>query len=363
MFEALQERDFRRFWITQFISNLGSWMQGVAQGWLVYRLTDSPFLLGFVGFAVSAPALVLMLPGGVIADQVDRKRVVALSQAAQAACALLLAISIRLGTITVWQIIAAAVVVGIAQSFSAPAFQAMLADLLEDRSRLPNAIAVNSVQFNFSRALGPLLAGATLSAWGSFWCFFLNALSFLPLIHVLGTIKNRQKPLENSAAMWTRLNEGFSFVRRDRVILLLLVVVAASSLFGYPFLNLMPMVARAMFSNDATGLGYLMGGTGGGALVGALVLSLKTPGKRRSQQFIVACLLLFGASLTAVSAFASPAMVVSLLFVTGFTMVTCVALCNTSIQQRVPDSMRGRVLSMYTFAFLRSSRSAISSPD
>lgn len=351
MFEALQERDFRRFWVTQFVSNLGSWMQSVAQGWLVYRLTDSPFLLGFVGFANSAPALLLMLPGGVIADQFDRKRVVALSQAAQAACALLLAISIRLGTISVWQIIAAAVVVGIAQSFSAPAFQAMLADLLEDRSRLPNAIAVNSVQFNFSRALGPLLAGATLSAWGSFWCFFLNALSFVPLIHVLGNVKNRQKPLEQNAAMWTRLTEGFSFVKRDRVIVLLLIVVAATSLFGYPFLNLMPIIARAMFANDATGLGYLMGGTGVGALSGALVLSMKTPGRRRSQQFIVACLLLFGASLTAVSAFRSPLMVVSLLSITGFTMVTGVALCNTSIQQRVPDAVRGRVLSMYTFAF------------
>ena len=143
MFEAFRESDYRRFWFTQFISNIGSWMQSVAQGWLVYRLTDSAFLLGFVGFANSAPALLLMLPGGVLADQFDRKRVVALSQVAQASCALFLAVMIRLDRISVWHIISAAVVVGIAQSFSAPAFQAMIVDLLEERSRLSNAIAMN----------------------------------------------------------------------------------------------------------------------------------------------------------------------------------------------------------------------------
>lgn len=157
MFEAFRERDYRRFWSAQFVSNLGGWMQVVAQGWLVYRLTDSPFLLGFVGFAATAPALVLMLPGGVLADQLDRRRVIALSQWAQAGSALWLAISIAVGRIDIVQIICASLVVGIAQSFSAPAYQATIADLLDDRSRLPNAIAMNSLQFNLSRAIGPLL--------------------------------------------------------------------------------------------------------------------------------------------------------------------------------------------------------------
>src|SRR6266513_2221596 len=149
VFEAFAEPDYRRFWLTQFISNLGSWMQVVAQGWLVYRLTDSPFLLGFVGFASSIPTLFLMLPG----------RVVSLSQWAQALSALFLAVAIRTGQISVWQIIAASFVVGIAISFSAPAWQAMVVDLLYYRERLPNAIAMNSLQFNLSRALGPLIAG------------------------------------------------------------------------------------------------------------------------------------------------------------------------------------------------------------
>src|SRR5687767_1377715 len=168
MFEAFAERDYRAFWIAQFLSNIGSWMQAVAQGWLVYRLTDSEFLLGFAGFAASAPAIVLMLPGGVLADQLDRKRVVAISQWAQAASAMWLAGAIWLDRITVWQIIGAALVVGTAQSFSTPAWQAMVVDLLDDRRNLPNAVAMNSLQFNLSRAIGPLLAGVALTAWGTF---------------------------------------------------------------------------------------------------------------------------------------------------------------------------------------------------
>jgi MFS family permease len=349
VFEAFGERDYRRFWAAQFVSNVGSWMQSVAQGWLVYRLTDSPFLLGFVGFANSAPAIFLMLPGGVIADQFDRKRVVALSQIAQALCALFLALSIALDRITVWQIVTAALVVGTAQSFSAPAFQAMLVDLLEDRSRLPNAIATNSLQFNLSRAIGPLLAGVTLSAWGSVWCFLVNGLSFLPLVWVLWVTKNRQTRVSDERAMFARLHEGLRFVRRDRIIMLLLGVVAAASLFGFPYLNLMPVVARRLFTDDRTGLGYLMSGVGAGALVGALSLSMRTP--RRTRLLIVPSLFVFGLALAGIAAVRTPVVVLTLLFVCGLTMVVCLAMCNTTIQQRVPDDLRGRVLSMYTFAF------------
>ncbi|MCU1229641.1 MAG: major facilitator superfamily 1, partial [Acidobacteria bacterium] len=193
-FEAFREPDYRRFWTAQFLSNIGSWMQAVAQGWLVYRLTDSPFLLGFVAFAGSAPTFVLMLPGGVLADQWNRRRVVAISQAAQALAALAIAISVHFHTVTVWQICAAAAVAGTAMSFSAPAWQAMIVDLLEDRQRLPNALMMNSLQFNLSRAIGPVIAGIALSGVGAFWCFLLNALSFIPLIIVLGRIRDRQQP-------------------------------------------------------------------------------------------------------------------------------------------------------------------------
>lgn len=351
MFDAFAERDYRRFWSTQFLSNVGSWMQAVAQGWLVYRLTDSPFLLGFVGFASSAPSIVLMLPGGVIADQFDRKRVVALSQWAQAASALFLAISIQTNQITVWQIIAAALVVGTAQSFSAPAYQAMIVDLLDDRARLPNAVAMNSLQFNLSRAIGPLIAGAALSALGAFWCFLANALSFLPLIFILGRIRDRQQPAGRASAILQRLREGFAYVRGDRVVMLLLGIVAAASLFGFPYVNLIPVLARGLFANDAAGIGYLMAASGIGALSGALMLSVTKVRKRL--RIVTTSLIIFGIALAAAGVlgrFGAMAMLV----ICGFTTVTGLALCNTMVQQRVPDEMRGRVMAMYTFAFFAS---------
>ena len=351
-FEAFRERDYRLFWTTQFISNIGSWMQGIAQGWLVYRLTDSPFLLGFVGFANSIPQFFLMLPGGVVADRFDRKRVVSASQWVQTLTALWLAIAIYVHHITVWQIIAAAVVTGIAMSFSGPAYQAMVVDLLEDRTRLPNAIAMNSLQFNLSRAIGPLIAGVTLSLYGTFWCFFFNAISFLPLIWALTVIPGRQlRHPTSEAAMLSHIAEAFRYVMRDRLVMLLLIIVAAASLFGYPYLSLMPMIARALFRNDAKGLGLLMGGIGAGALAGSLMLSVRMPLQHRMTKTILFTLTTFGIGLSGIGFTRQQPAVFALLVMSGASMVVCIALCNTSIQQRIPDALRGRVLSMYTFAF------------
>src|SRR4051794_23148388 len=271
MFDAFRELDYRRFWLTQFISNIGSWMQVVAQGWLVYRLTNSPLLLGIVGFSSSAPSIFLMLPGGVLADQLDRRKVLRLSQWAQTFAALALSLSIWTHHINIVQIICASLIVGSAMAFSSPAYQAMVVDLLDDRAHLSNAVAMNSLQFNLSRAIGPLLAGLALSAWGSFWCFFLNALSFLPLIWVLGRLRDRQRRgVTLEQRMMAKLAEGFRYVRGERSVQVLLCVMMASSLCGYPLVTLMPIVARKLFANDASGLGYLMGSFGAGTLTAAL---------------------------------------------------------------------------------------------
>ena len=349
MFTAFREYDYRRFWTAQFISNVGGWMQVVAQGWLVYRLTDSPFLLGLVGFAATAPAIVLMLPGGVLADQLDRRRVIAISQWAQASGAMWLAIAIATDHIGVWQIIGAALINGIAQSFSAPAYQALMVDLLEDRSRLSNAIAMNSLQFNLSRAIGPLLASFTLASWGTFWCFFLNAISFLPVIFILGRTTKRQQHDEQSGDMLARLREGFRYVRNDKLVLLLLAAAAAGSLFGYPYFALMPVLARKLFVDDAVGNGYLIGSVGAGALLGALALSMRTP--RRMLRMIVLTTALFGLALAGVGSANNRHVVMVLLFFCGIGMVTSLALCNTLIQQRTSYEMRGRVMSMYTLTW------------
>lgn len=349
MFVAFREPDFRRFWAAQFVSNVGGWMQAVAQGWLVYRLTDSPFLLGFVGFAATAPAIFLMLPGGVLADQLDRRRVIALSQWAQAGSALWLAIAIATDHIGVWQIVGAALVVGTAQSFSAPAYQAMLLDLLDDRSRLPNAIAMNSLQFNLSRAVGPLLASIALSAFGTFWCFFLNAVSFLPIIYVLGRTRKRQQSQERAGEIFARLREGLAYVRADRLVLLLLASAAAGSLFGYPYFALMPVLARELFVDDAVGNGYLIGAIGAGALLAALTLSIATP--RRMLRTMTLMSALFGVALVAVGFARDYRVVMALLVLCGIGMVASLAVCNMLVQTRTPDSMRGRVMSMFTFCW------------
>jgi predicted MFS family arabinose efflux permease len=225
-------------------------------------------------------------------------------------------------------------------------------DLLDDRARLANAVAMNSLQFQLSRAIGPLLAGATLSAFGSFWCFFFNALSFLPLIFILGRIRKRQEPAGETAPLMEHLGAGFTYVRGDKMILVALGVAGAASIFGFPYLNLMPIVARKLFAaTEAEGLGYLMGAIGTGAMIAALSLSVKSPARTTMLPAIVITLALFGAALSGVGILRWRFAVMALLFLCGLAMVSCLALCNTSIQQRVPDHMRGRVLSMYTFSF------------
>src|SRR6185369_10495364 len=324
MFPAFHEPDYRRFWLTQFISNIGSWMQVVAQGWLVYRLTNSPLLLGIVGFSSSAPSIFLMLPGGVLADQLDRRKVLRLSQWAQTLAALALSLSIWTHHINIVQIICASLIVGSAMAFSSPAYQAMVVDLLDDRSRLSNAVAMNSLQFNLSRAVGPLLAGLALSAWGSFWCFFLNALSFLPLIWVLGRLRDRQLVARSESTvrnMLARLGEGFRYVRGERNVQVLLCVMMASSLCGYPIVTLMPIVARKLFTNDASGLGYLMGAFGIGTLTAALTLAIRMPPSDRMLRVIAGATAVFGLAIAAIPFAHAMPVTLGILYLAGAAMV------------------------------------------
>lgn len=352
MFAALAERDYRRFWISQFISNIGTWMQTVAQGWLVLRLSDSPFLLGFVGFANSIPVFFLMLPAGVVADQIDRRRLLRAAQGVQALCASFLALSVLLGTISVWQIAGVAAVMGIATAFSSPTYQALVLDLLNDRSRLANAIAMNSLQFNLARVFGPLLAGIVLTWAGTFYCFLLNAASFLPLLLILGRLQLRQKVAQRlDLTILEPLRQGIRFVAGDALVWALLMVVAASSLFGYPYVTLMPLFARVLFGQGASGLALLMGTLGVGALSGSLLLTIPRARSRKPSGVISVSLAAFGAALVLAALSRSLGWAMAGLYMAGLSMVTCLASVNTHLQHVIPDELRGRVLSMYTFAF------------
>ncbi len=350
MFEAFGERDYRRFWATQFLSNVGSWMQSVAQGWLVYRLSHSAFALGVVAFASTAPGIVLMLPGGVLADQLNRRRVVVVSQCAQALAALFIAVMLFRDSVAIWHVALAAAIAGTAMSFSAPAWQAMVVDLLDDRSRLSNAVVLNSLQFNLARAVGPVVAAIALSRYGAAWCFVANAVSFLPLIFVLESFRHRKQHGEASAGtLLARLVEGFAYVRGSRTVTLILLVVVIANFFGYPVITLMPLIAARLFGDDAGGLAFLMSATGAGALVGALALSIRIP--RRPMVAAAICLAIFSAMLVMVGVTSSTRVAAGALVIAGATMVMCTALCNTSLQKRLPDAMRGRVLAMYAYAF------------
>lgn len=350
MFEAFAERDYRRFWTTQFLSNVGSWMQSVAQGWLVYQLSHSAFMLGLVAFAGTAPGIVLMLPGGVLADQLNRRRVVMVSQCAQALAALFVAVMIFGDAVEIWHVALAAAISGTAMSFSAPAWQAMLVDLLDDRSRLPNAVVMNSLQFNLARAIGPVVAAIALSSLGAAWCFVANALSFVPLIVVLELLRHRKQQGQLSdGSMLSRLIEGFAYVRGNRTVTLILAVVVVVNFFGYPLITLMPLIAARLYGDDAGGLAFLMTATGCGALAGALALSIRIP--RRPMSAAAIALSVNGAMLVVVALTRQKNVAAAALVFAGAAMVMCTALCNTSLQKRLPDSIRGRVLAMYAYAF------------
>lgn len=350
MFAALAERDYRRFWIAQFVSNIGGWMQTVAQGWLVLKLTDSPFLLGLVGFANSIPILLLMLPGGVIADHVDRRQLLRIMQTTQSAIALLLAASIYFDTVTVGQVIAAAALNGVAIAFSSPTFQALVLDLLGDRSKLANAIAMNSLQFNLSRVSGPLLAGLLLTYAGAFACFLANAFSFLPIIFTLGFIGKSPIAARESVKIGKRLIEGVSFAWHSRAIRWLLFIVAAASFFGFPYITLMPVLASVSFGRSPAGLAILMASLGAGALIGSFFLAFWS-GRQQRRTLILSSLALFGVALIAAGRLRDPLALGAALVLAGFTMVTCVASVNTQLQSLIPDVLRARVLSIYTLSF------------
>ncbi len=352
MFPALQQPAYRRFWIAQFVSNTGTWMQTIAQGWLVLNLTDSAFLLGFVGFANSVPILLLMLPGGVIADRVDRRKLLRITQSTQAACALLLALSIYFDRITVWQIVVIATILGTSTAFSSPAYQAYVLDLLRRRELLANAIAMNSVQFNLSRIIGPVVAGIVLARFGTLYCFLLNSFSFLPLIAVL-SIQHEAPviPPPRRESMLRGLLDGFAFVASRKLIVLLLLTVAAVSLTGYPFLTLMPLFARRLFGPAAFHIAWLMASVGVGALLGSFYLAARSETRERPFSLIVLTIAGFGTALLLSVSSGATLVVYASMLMAGFAMVTCVATVNTTLQHSIPDEMRGRVLSMYTFAF------------
>lgn len=347
---ALRSRDFRIYFGGQLISMAGTWMQQVAMGWLAYKLSGSALVLGLLGFASQAPILLFGLLGGVWVDRMDRRRLMLWTQALSLVQALVLAVLTWQGWITAPLLLGLAFLLGCINAVDLPARQSLLVHLVDDRSLLPNAIALNSMLVNVSRFLGPALAGFVIAWVGEAVCFLLNALSYLAVMLALLTLHARPNG-DASKHPLQSLKDGLQYTLGHADIRMFLMLVAAVSFLLTPYVVLMPMVAKAEFGGDARTLGLLVGSAGAGSFLAAIFLSTRpsVEGLGRRISLVVpiggAALALFG--LNPVHMLAYP-----ILMVVGFAVVLSAAGTNTLLQHWVRDDMRGRVMSAFTLSFL-----------
>jgi len=348
---ALKHRNFRLFFIAQIISLIGTWMQTVAQSWLVYRLTGSSALLGSVNFAGQIPVFLLSPVGGVIADRYSRHRIVIATQCFSMLLAMILAGLTLSGYITVWEIFVLSALLGIVNAFDVPARQAFLVDMT-NREDLINAIALNSSAFNGARIAGPAVAGIPVALVGEGWCFFTNAVSYIAVIAGLLMMQippMKPRPTEVSAVRHVR--EGFRFVARTAPSRALMLLIGLASLAGLPYTVLMPIFADRILNAGPEGLGILMGVSGAGALAGALILASREHVRGLGRWVPIAA----GAFSATLVAFAYSRwfwLSAVLLAVAGFSAMIQMGSSNTLIQSMTPDHLRGRVLSAYSMMLL-----------
>jgi MFS family permease len=351
MFRALRHRNFRLFFCGQVISLIGTWMQSIAQAWLVYRLTRSSLLLGLVGFSGQIPVLLFAPLGGLLADRYSRRRTVIATQTASMLLAFILAALTLLEHIQVWEVMLLAALLGVVNAFDIPARQAFIIEMVVPED-LINAIALNSAMFNGARIMGPAVAGITVAAIGEGWCFFANGVSYIAVI--VGLLLMVVTPRERSRRMASGLEsvlEGFRFVMHTGPIRALLLLLGLVSLTGMPYAVLMPIFADKILHSDARGLGLLMGSTGVGALAATLVLAAQREVHGLGRWIIYASTR-FGASLILFSFSRSLPLSVALLLPAGFSMLIQMASSNTLVQTMVPDALRGRVMSVYSMMFM-----------
>ncbi len=347
---ALRHRNFQLFFSGQLISLTGTWMQSVAQAWLVYRLTKSPLLLGSVGFASQFPVFVVAPFGGITADRVNRQRLVIATQVASMLLAAILAWLTLSGRVQVWHIFVLAGLLGVVNAFDIPGRQSFLVDMV-GKEDLMNAIALNSSMFNGARVVGPAVAGILVARIGEGWCFAANAISYIAVIVGLLLMRVRSVRRVGSGSPLQDIIEGFRWVSRTRIIRALLLLIGLVSLVGMPYTVLMPIFADKILHGGARALGILMGATGVGALFGALTLAAKTGVKGLGRWITITCATL-GVSLFCFAFSTSFWLSAAFLLPAGYSMMLQMACSNTLIQSMVPDQLRGRVMALYSMMFM-----------
>jgi MFS family permease len=350
-FESLRYRNFRLFWCGQLISLIGSWIQNVAQGWLVLELTNSPFLLGLVNSIGSLPLLFLSMFAGVIADRVRKRNLIIMTQTALTILAFALGILTSTGLVKIWHVLIIVFLVGVVNAFDMPARQSFVIELV-GRETLMNAIALNSSIFNAARTIGPAIAGIMVSSLGVAGCFYINAISFIPVIIGLSLINGefRVKREDSSTSLIEDLKLGLKYLRSNQNVFVIILMVAINSIFGMPYTVFMPVFARDIFKVGARGLGFLMASVGIGALIGALVVA-SIGWYRKKGRILFVGIFSFSVFLIIFSLSKSYVLGLLMLILTGFFMIMFTATANTLVQTYVRDDMRGRVMSIYTTFF------------
>lgn len=349
---SLASRNYRLFFMGQSVSLIGLWIQRVALGWLVYRITLSPLSLGFVDFIGQFPVFCLALFTGVWLDRWDLRSVLIVTQWLAVVQALVLAALTLSGIITYWQIVLLSAFLGVVNAFDMPARQAYVIQLVEHRENLGSAIALNSSLFNGARLIGPSIAGVAIAAVGEGICFLVNGISFLGTIAALRAIRT---PLRENAAQsrtgFSGVVDGIEYAFRVRPIRALLLLLTLLSLVGLPYLVLLPVFAREVLGGGPRTLGWLMASAGAGALGGTFFLASRK-GPEGLEKVISMAVTLFGVSLSAFSLSSTPWLSFSLISIVGFGMVLAISSCNTLLQTLVDDHMRVRVMSLYVMSLI-----------
>ncbi|PYT31025.1 MAG: MFS transporter [Acidobacteria bacterium] len=349
VFKAFHYREFRLLWVGACTSSIGTWMQEVAQSWLVLQISGSAFWLGLDAFLGDIPIFLFSLVGGVIADRMSRRRLLLASQLVQMSCAFSLALLILLGIVQVWHILVLSFIVGTAQSFGGPAYSALVPTLV-DKEDLPNAIALNSIQFNLARVIGPVLGGIALTSLGPSWCFSLNGVSFIAVIISLLLLRPSFQPEKTSESILTSMKQGFGFIRKHGAMEGLIALAFCMTALAIPMITFLPVFAKDVFHAGPTTYTILLASSGIGSVAGALTVAAmgNIANKGRIALLMLICL---GAGMTAFAQSKTLWWSCFLLFLSGAALIAAFAMISSLVQLITVNEMRGRVMSIYNVAF------------
>jgi predicted MFS family arabinose efflux permease len=349
IFRAFRHRDFRLMWIGACVSTTGTFVQQFAQSWLVYDLTKNPFYLGLDLFLGQLPIMLFSLFGGVFADRMDRRKMLLYSQYIQMTCAFVLAGLFATRTLQVWHIFALSFIVGCGQSFGGPAYSALLPALVKGED-LSNAIAMNSIQFNLARILGPALGGLAYTTLGATWCFTLNGISYIAVILSLFMIQVKFVAPTSRESIWESMGEGIRFIRRREGLGPLVVLAFFTTLLGFSITGFLPVIVQKIFHKGPETYEVLLVSSGAGSITGALIVAAMERLKGQGHVALLA-LLALGAATAAFALSRWLPLSCVLIFVAGAAIMASASLMLSLVQVIVSDQMRGRVMSVYNLAF------------